>query len=135
MDVWKLHPCTYVYFLYKSSLNFRMCYFFAGNDMRIIIHVIEESKMSAACYRMRPFKPYMSPNTLKIVYSSYFNSIINYGLPFWSSIPQSIKIFRMQDYQLFSFSSFPLFFVSFYFLFFPSFPTLTLHLPSLFTMV
>jgi hypothetical protein len=26
--------------------------------------------------------------TLKIVYYSYFNSIINYGLPFWGNSPQ-----------------------------------------------
>jgi hypothetical protein len=38
----------------------------------------------------------MSMNTLKTVYHSYFNSIINYGLPFWGKSPQSIKIFRMQ---------------------------------------
>jgi hypothetical protein len=35
-------------------------------------------------------------NTLKTVCYSYFNSIINYGLPFWGNSPHSIKIFRMQ---------------------------------------
>jgi hypothetical protein len=35
-------------------------------------------------------------NILKIVYYSYFNSIINDGLPFWGNSPHSIKIFRMQ---------------------------------------
>jgi hypothetical protein len=39
----------------------------------------------------------MSANNLKTVYHSYFNSIINYGLPFWGNSPQSIKIFRMQN--------------------------------------
>jgi hypothetical protein len=125
----------YLYFLYKSSLNFCMCYFFAGNDTRIFLHVVEESKLSAACYRMRSIKPYMSLNTLKIVYSSYFNSTVNYDLPFLGNKPHSIKIFRMQDYQLFSFSSSPLFFVSCYFLFSPSFTTQTLRLPPPFTSV
>jgi hypothetical protein len=35
-------------------------------------------------------------NTSKMVYHSYFNSIINYGLPFWGNSPHSITIFRMQ---------------------------------------
>ena len=54
------------------------------------------SKLSAICYIIRSLKPYTSINTLKMVYHSYFNSIINYGLPFWGNSPQSIKIFRMQ---------------------------------------
>ena len=104
--------------------------------------------MSVACYRMRSFKPYMSLNTLKILYFSHFNSIINYGLPVWSNIPHSIKIFRMQDYQLFSdllspFSFFPA--ISFsalpsllrYFASYPSLPrfsTERLHPPPNFSV-
>jgi len=38
----------------------------------------------------------MSLNTLKTVYYSYFNAIINYGLPFRGNWPHSIKIFEMQ---------------------------------------
>jgi hypothetical protein len=46
------------------------------------------SKLSAVCYIIRSIKPYMSVNTLKTVYHSYFNSIINYDLPFWGNSPQ-----------------------------------------------
>ena len=35
-------------------------------------------------------KPFMSLNTLKTVYYSYFNAVISYGLP------HAMKIFRMQ---------------------------------------
>jgi hypothetical protein len=35
-------------------------------------------------------------NTIKLFNHSYFNSIINYGLPFWGNSPQSLKIFRIQ---------------------------------------
>ena len=42
-------------------------------------------KLRVVCYVMRSIKPYMSLNTLRIVYYSNFNSIINYGLPFWSN--------------------------------------------------
>jgi len=38
----------------------------------------------------------MSLSTLKTVYYSYFNAIINYGLPFWGNSPHSIKKFKMQ---------------------------------------
>jgi len=38
----------------------------------------------------------MSVNTLRIVYYSHFDSIINDGLPFWCNSPHSIKIFKMQ---------------------------------------
>jgi len=53
-------------------------------------------QLSAVCYVMRSVKPYMSLNSLRIVYYSNFNSIINYGLPFWGNSSHSIKIFRMQ---------------------------------------
>jgi hypothetical protein len=38
----------------------------------------------------------MSLETLKIVYYSNFNLIINYGLPFWGTSPTVKKVFRMQ---------------------------------------
>jgi hypothetical protein len=50
-------------------------------------------KLSKACHAMRIIKPYMSLETLEIVYHSTFNSVINYGLPI---SPLSKKIFRMQ---------------------------------------
>jgi hypothetical protein len=53
-------------------------------------------KLSSACYVMRTIKPFVSPNTLKTVYYSYFNAIISYGLPFWGNLPHAIKIFKMQ---------------------------------------
>jgi len=45
---------------------------------------------------MRSIKSFMSLNTLKTVYCSYFNVIISYGLPFWGNSPHAMKIFRMQ---------------------------------------
>jgi hypothetical protein len=34
-------------------------------------------KLSAACYAMRSIKPFMSQETLKMVYYAYFHSIVN----------------------------------------------------------
>jgi hypothetical protein len=45
---------------------------------------------------MRIIKPYMSLETLKKVYYSNFNSIINFGLEFWSTSAHSKKIFKIQ---------------------------------------
>jgi len=38
-------------------------------------------------------KPFISLNTLKNVYYSYFNAIISYGLPLWGNTPHTMKIF------------------------------------------
>jgi hypothetical protein len=53
-------------------------------------------KLSSACYIMRSIKPFVSSNTLKIVYYSYFNAIISYALPFWGNSPHAKKNFKMQ---------------------------------------
>ena len=53
-------------------------------------------KLSTACYVMRIIKPYMSLESLKMVYHCTFNSVINYGLPFWGNSPHCKHIFIMQ---------------------------------------
>jgi len=59
-----------------------------------IEHIIP--KLSSSCYVMRSIRPFISPNTLKTVYYSYFNAILSYCLPFWGNSPHAIKVFRMQ---------------------------------------
>jgi len=41
-------------------------------------------------------KPYVSINTLKMIYYSYFHSVMTYGLLLWGHSSESIKIFRLQ---------------------------------------
>ena len=55
-----------------------------------------KNKLSSACYVMRLVKPYVTANTLKMIYCFYFYSIMKYGLIFWGNSPDSIKIFRLQ---------------------------------------
>jgi hypothetical protein len=55
-----------------------------------------KSKLSSACYAMRSVKPYVTINTLKMIYYSYFHSVMTYGMLFWGNSPDSIKIFRFQ---------------------------------------
>ena len=55
-----------------------------------------KSKLSSACYATQSVKPYVSINTLKMIYYFYFHSVITYGLLFWGHSSDSIKIFKLQ---------------------------------------
>ena len=55
-----------------------------------------KSKLSSACYAMRSIKPFVTVNTLRMIYYSYFHSVMTYGLLFCGNSPGSIKIFRLQ---------------------------------------
>jgi len=45
---------------------------------------------------MRLVIPYVTANTLKVIYYSYFHSVMTYGLIFWGNSPDSIKISRLR---------------------------------------
>ena len=83
----------------ESRTNF---FFFCLRNRHKVVRIGFENiryitpKLSSACYTMSSIKPFISPNTLETIYYSYFNTIINYGLPFWGNSSHSIKIFRMQ---------------------------------------
>jgi IS1 family transposase len=47
-------------------------------------------------YAMRSIKPFMSQETLKMVYYDYFHSIMNYGLIFWGNSSHRVKFFKIQ---------------------------------------
>jgi hypothetical protein len=53
-------------------------------------------KLISACYAMKSVKLYVSQNTLKIVYYSYFHSRVSYRLLFWGHSSDSVRIFRLQ---------------------------------------
>jgi hypothetical protein len=53
-------------------------------------------KLSKTCYTMRILKPIMSIDTLKIVYYSYFHSLIMYGIIFWGNSSLSLQVFKSQ---------------------------------------
>jgi hypothetical protein len=40
-------------------------------------------KLSSACYAMKSVKSYVSQQMLKVIYYSYFHSIMSYGIIFW----------------------------------------------------
>jgi hypothetical protein len=54
-------------------------------------------KLCKACFLMRVIKPIMSIETLEIVYSFYFHSLMTYGIIFWDNSSFSMQIFRIQN--------------------------------------
>jgi hypothetical protein len=54
------------------------------------------SKLGSASYAVRAIKPYTSYETQRMVYFSYFHSIMTYGQIFWGNLPICIRIFRLQ---------------------------------------
>jgi len=53
-------------------------------------------KLSSAGFALRIVKPLLSPESLRIVYFSYFHSIMTSGIIFWGNSCHSNVIFRLQ---------------------------------------
>jgi hypothetical protein len=55
-----------------------------------------ESRMNQAYYKIRVVKPFLSQDILKMIYYSYFHSVITYGLLLWGNSSLSMEVFRLQ---------------------------------------
>jgi hypothetical protein len=53
-------------------------------------------KLSSASFALRVVKPFLSQDSLEMVYYSYFHSVMTYGLIFWENSHYSNIIFRLQ---------------------------------------
>jgi hypothetical protein len=53
-------------------------------------------RLSSACFAVRAVKPFLSQESLKIVYFSYFHSIMTYGLVLWGNSYHSNTVFKLQ---------------------------------------
>jgi hypothetical protein len=53
-------------------------------------------KLSAATFAMRAVQPFLSLDSLKLIYHSYFHSILSYGTIVWGNTPHSNVILKMQ---------------------------------------
>jgi hypothetical protein len=53
-------------------------------------------KLSAATFAMRVVQLFLSLDSLKLIYYSYFHSILSYGIIFWGNTPHRNVIFKMQ---------------------------------------
>jgi hypothetical protein len=52
-------------------------------------------KLNTACYAIRTLKPYLSQETLLMIYYAYFHSILNLAIIFWGNSSYDISIFRV----------------------------------------
>jgi hypothetical protein len=57
------------------------------------------TKLSAACHAMGSVKPYMSQETLKMVYYSCLHSIMSYRLIFWGNFSYTVKLLGYRVYN------------------------------------
>jgi len=70
---------------------------FVNNTLSWKTHIeCVNSKPISACCDMRSVKPYVSINTLKMIYYSYCHFVMTYGLLFWGYSSDSVKIFMLQ---------------------------------------
>ena len=53
------------------------------------------SKMNTVCFAIRTIQAIMSPETLRMVYFAYVQSIMSYGIILWGNQPYS-EIFKIQ---------------------------------------
>jgi hypothetical protein len=53
-------------------------------------------KLSSASFALRVIKPFLSQDSLKMLYYSYFLSIMNYVLIFWENSHYNNIVFRLQ---------------------------------------
>ena len=53
-------------------------------------------KLSTAIFAMRVVQSFLSLDSLKLIYYSYFQAILSYGIIFWGNSSHSNSIFRMQ---------------------------------------
>ena len=55
-----------------------------------------KSKLSSSCDTLWSVKLYVSLNTLKMIYYSYFHCVMTCGILFWGHSSDGIKIVRLQ---------------------------------------
>ena len=60
-------------------------------------HIMDlSSKLNKACFAIRATKTILTWKSLKMVYYSYFHSVMSYGIIFWGTSPHSNNILRIQ---------------------------------------
>jgi hypothetical protein len=55
------------------------------------------AKWSVGCFAVRAIKRFETHDTLKMVYHSYFHSIINYLIIFWGNSSYNNRIFKLKN--------------------------------------
>jgi hypothetical protein len=53
-------------------------------------------KLNKVCFAIRSVKPFMSLEVMRLIYFSYFHSVLLYGIIFWGNSVHSKYIFKIQ---------------------------------------
>jgi len=53
-------------------------------------------KLNMACFAVRSIKPFMSLEAIRLIYFSYFYSVLSYGIIFWGNSVHSKYIFKIK---------------------------------------
>jgi hypothetical protein len=53
-------------------------------------------KLSKACYTVKSLRPFVSHESLRTIYYSYFHTVMSYGIIFWGNSAHSNNIFKLQ---------------------------------------
>jgi hypothetical protein len=53
-------------------------------------------KLSRACYAVRSLRLFISHESLRMIYFSYFHTVMSYGIIFWGNTLYSNNIFKLQ---------------------------------------
>ena len=53
-------------------------------------------KLNKACFTVRSVRPYLLYEVVRMIYFSYFHSILSYGIIFWGSSTPNNSIFKIQ---------------------------------------
>jgi hypothetical protein len=54
------------------------------------------TKLKSACFILRTLTPLLTQQNMKIIYFSYFHSIMNYGMIFWGNSADRNNVFKLQ---------------------------------------
>jgi hypothetical protein len=53
--------------------------------------------LSQACYISKADKPFLTQDVLKMIYYTYFNSVMIYGWLIWENSSHNMEVFRLQN--------------------------------------
>jgi hypothetical protein len=58
--------------------------------------MVPYQRSSKACYVVRSLRPSVSHESLRMIYYSYFHTVMSYGIIIWGNSAHSINIFKLQ---------------------------------------
>jgi len=90
-------PIGYNNMFISNTSNIKFIGLVITNSLSWKDHITQLTpKLCKACYVLTCIRPFMSQDTLKSVYHSYFHSLISYGIILWGNSSNSLHVFQLQ---------------------------------------